>query len=263
MRTNKEKDRQIKIALSQQVDKIEPSKDLLSKIKKDIFERESEVSMRNNKIGFKEGKRLAVIATCCLLLGSITVLGVTMGKSWIANTQIKYTSFPSQETVLEDVGFIPKYTKTLPEGFEYSTGGIGEATLTDGGGNVLTKTKQVTFSYTRKNEKARLVLNVEQIDEAFLDNEESQFVGELDGIRLYYYEKDYKFVPENYELTEEDKRATEKGELEISYGASEISVENIQALSWYEEGLSYGIIGNDFNFSVEQLVEIAKVIIYQ
>lgn len=263
MRISKKQDKQIKMALSKQAAQIEPSMDLFNRIKKDINKQECGNTMVGKGMRFKKGNRVAIIAACCLLIGSITVLGVTMGRSWVGHTQIKYKTFPSQQRVLKDVGFIPKYTESLPDGFEYSNGGTGESTLTDDAGNVLTKTKDVTFSYKRGNEKSTLTLDITQIEEEFLDNDESEWVGDFNGINLYYYEKDYKFVPPNYELTEEDKRANEAGELEISYGTSEVSIENIQGLSWYEEGLHYMLMGSSQGFTIEEMIEIAKIIIQQ
>lgn len=67
-------------------------------------------------------------------------------------------------------------------------------------------------------------------------------------------------MPENYELTEADRKAQEEGTLAISIGAPEVSVEQVQGLSWYEEGLAYMLMGNDHNFSVEQMMEMAEVI---
>lgn len=71
-----------------------------------------------------------------------------MGGSRRGHSQMKYINFPNEEKVLKDVGFSPKYTESLPSGFKYSRGGVGESQLTDDAGNILTKTQEVTFSYT-------------------------------------------------------------------------------------------------------------------
>ena len=170
-------------------------------------------------------------------------------------------TFPSEERVVKDVGFAPKYTKVLPGGFVFNEGYIGKSQLEDEAGNVVTQTNSISFSYKRGAEKAPLTLNVTQIKEAYLDKSSSSLVDNYNDIGLYYYEKDYKFVPPAYELTEEDIKAKEAGELEISYGSSEISCENVQGLSWYEDGLEYSVMGNDFNFTVEEMVEMSKAII--
>lgn len=263
MKTNREYDQQMKAVLLQQANQIEPSTELFEKIKNNIYNQEREETMKNKITSFKKSRRLAVIVASFVLLGSLTALGVTMGKSWVGHSNHKYKTFPSQETILKDVGFIPKYPEALPGGFEYDNGGTGESTLSDDAGDILTQTKDITLGYKRANEKTSLSLIITQIGEEFLDNKESQLVGNLDEINLYYYNQDYKFVPPNYELTEEDKKAKEKGELEISYGAREVNINNVQGLSWYEDGLQYMIMGSDYNFTVEEMIEMATVIIRQ
>lgn len=47
-------------------------------------------------------------------------------------------------------------------------------------------------------------------------------------------EQVYKFVPGNYEPTEEDMQAAENNALVLSYGGNGISVENVQSLQWYD-----------------------------
>lgn len=263
MKINKKSNQKIKLALLQGTNEIEPSAELFDKIKKDIYEQECGEIMKNKVTNFKKGRRLVVIAASFVLLGSLTVLGITMGKSWVGHTNLKYKTFPSQEKILKDVGFIPKYPESLPGGFEYANGGTGESKLSDDAGNILVQTKNIALGYKRENEKSILSLSITQLEEQFLDNKESQLVGDLNGINLYYYQQDYKFVPANYELTEEDKKAKEAGELEISYGASEISVCNMQGLSWYEDGLEYMIMGSDYSFTVEEMIDMAAVIIQQ
>lgn len=263
MKMNKRSDEQIKLALLEATNEIEPSPVLFDKIKEDIHKKERGETMEGKVSSSKKGRRLVVLVASFVLLFSITVLGVTMGKSWISHSNHKYRTFPSQEKIFNNVGFVPKYTESLPGGFEYVNGGFGESKLSDDTGNILTQTKDVTLGYKRKNERSFLNLSITQVEEVFLDKEESQLVGDLNGINFYYYQQDYKFVPPSYELTEEDKKKNEAGELEISYGTREINESNIQGLSWYEDGLEYMIMGNDFRFTVEEMIEMAKVIIQQ
>ena len=262
MKRNKEYDEEIKSMLVENAKQIEPSKELFDKITKDIYEGKDKEIMRNKVRGFKKSRRVAVMVASLILIGSLTVMGVRIGKSWVGSSNSRYNTFPSQEKVLKDVGFLPKYPKSLPGGFEYVSGGTGTSTLSDSG-NDLTETREVSLAYKNESEESLVHLSISQIDEVFIDNEESELVGKLNGIDLYYYNKDYKFVPVDYELTKEDKKAMEMGELEISYGASEISFSDIQSLSWYEDGLQYMIMGDNHNFTVEEMIDMAKVIIRQ
>lgn len=262
MKDNKIYGDEIRTALLYEANQVEPSRELFDKIKKDISERKEKKTMGNNITGIRKGRRLAIMVASFIIIGSLTVMGVTMGKSWVGYTDHKYKTFPSQERVLKDIGFLPKYPESLPGGFEYAGGGTGESTLSEAG-DVLTKVKELSLTYKHKNEKTLLHLTITQIDEMFLDNNESQLVGDLHGIDLYYYNQDYKFVPADYELTEEDKRAYDAGELEISYGSSEIEYNNVQGLSWYEDGLQYMIMGSDYGFTVEEMIGMAKAVIEQ
>lgn len=261
MKKNRRYNEEIKSALEEKAKHMEASDDLFERISKDIYERNERETMKNKDKVFKKGKRVAAMVASLILIGSLTVIGVTMGRSWIGHSNLKYKTFPSQERILNDLGFIPKYTESLPGGFEYVNGGTGESKLIDGDGSDLTETTDLALGYKRENEKSLLHLSITQVDEKFLDNKESKFVESLNGVDLYYYQKDYKFVPADYELKEEDKEANEAGKLEISYGASEISVSNVQGLSWYEDGLEYMIMGNDYNFTVEEMIDMARFII--
>ena len=265
MRTNNRSDEQINWALSKETQKIEPSEELFNKIKADIHEKECEKTMKSKTPSLKKGRRLTVLVASFVLLCSVTALGVTMikGNTWVGHSSTKYKTFPKEERILKDVGFSPKYMKSLPGGFEYVNGSIGESKLSDETGDVLTQTKHVTLAYRRDNDKPRLDLSITQVDEIFLDNKEGQLVGNFNGISLYYDQQDYKFVPADYELTEEDKKATETGKLEISFGTPEIEYSNIQSLSWYEDGLEYRIMGSDYGFTVEEMIDMATPIIDQ
>lgn len=263
MKRNEKFDDKIKMAFLQGSDEIKPSIGLFDKIKKDIYKKECMETMKNKGNNLKKSRRFIVLVASFVMLFSITVIGVTMGKSWLGYTNLKYKTFPSQEKIYNDVGFVPKYTDSLPGGFEYVNGGSGESKLSDETGNILTKTKDLSLGYRRGNEKSMLDLSITQVEEEFLDNKESQLVGHINGINLYYYQQDYKFVPSNYELTEEDKNKMEAGQLEISYGESDIKLSHVQGLSWYEDGLEYMIMGGDFGFTVEEMMDMARVIIQQ
>ncbi|MEG2339087.1 MAG: hypothetical protein RSB66_08415 [Clostridium sp.] len=216
--------------------------------------------MNHKRFGLRKGRRLATALISCLVLGSITVFGIAASGSWTGHTYLAYKTFPAEEKILKDVGFIPKYTEVLPGGFKFDIGGFGSNTLTGGKGEVINESKEVSFGYSNGQEKSSLTLSVEQIDEAFLRHEGTKQISNSDGVNFNYYEQTYKFVPENYELTEADRKAQEEGTLAISIGAPEVSVEQVQGLSWYEEGLAYMLMGNDHNFSVEQMMEMAEVI---
>ena len=65
------------------------------------------------------------------------------------------------------------------------------------------------------------------------------------------------------ELTEEDKKAKESGELVFSYGSSEVEIVKVQSLSWKKDSLHHNMMQMDGKLSQRELVEMATEVIKQ
>nr|WP_302596514.1 hypothetical protein [uncultured Cellulosilyticum sp.] len=262
MRNCKE-DKNIKIVLNQEVEDIEVSPDLFNKIRKNIYEEEQRNTMKNKGFSLGRKKRVALVAGLCLIVGSITAVAAATSGSWISRSHTAYNSFPTQEKVENDNGFLPKYVESLPGGFEYKKASIGKGEMTDEAGKLVTKTKEITFMYSNgEKERQPISLNTMLVDEKYLNHEgETKLEESYKGIDLYYYNQTYKFVPANYVLTAEDNKAMAAGALEVSYGSDKVEVQQVQAISWYEDGISYNIMGNDYNFNIDELVNMAQTVI--
>lgn len=256
-----EEEKNIEAILKYETEDIEVPSDLFNRIRKNIYEEEQKI-MSNGNIKFGRKKRNALVAGLCVLVGSITVIAGGLSDSWSGHSYVRYTTFPTQEEIQKDNGFTPKYVESLPGGFKFMEASVGESELTDEKGNKVGESKDIDFSYIREGEEqCNLFLSTSLVDEAHISNEERETDLNYQGIDLYYDNQTYKFVPEDYMLTEEDNKGIAKGELEVSYGTDEVSLEQIQSISWYEDGISYLIMGNDYNFEASELVEMAKTVI--
>ena len=81
------------------------------------------------------------------------------------------------------------------------------------------------------------------------------------GITLLYFSQKYKLVPENYKMTEEDKRAKASGEIEFSYGNDTVQNSIVPNLFWTNNGISYDLLAFDSNLKQDDLTAMAKEII--
>lgn len=63
----------------------------------------------------------------------------------------------------------------------------------------------------------------------------------LGGMKVKFNLDTYKWVPEDYKLTEEDKKREAEGHFFISCGADDISEQSLCSASWSENGLTYSI----------------------
>lgn len=125
----------------------------------------------------------------------------------------------------------------------------------------ITAAKTVTFMYQRDKNNNPIALDVEQIENEYVDYGKSKLVDIYKGVELYYHEQISKFVPPDYQVTPEEEKSVESGALNIGFGAREISVQEFQMLVWYEDGLKYTLGGFDYNFTPEQMVEMAEAVI--
>ena len=79
-----------------------------------------------------------------------------------------------------------------------------------------------------------------------------------DGTELYYSELNNKFVPPDYEATEEELKQQEEGTLNLAYGNDTVEVISSHMVSWSRNGLHYVLFqfGNDL--SQEEFLTMAQ-----
>lgn len=251
----------IKKVLNQKADEIEAKDVLLSQIKARIYEEEQN-HMSSKKFSFKSRKKLITVMVSCLALVSITVIGSSIGKAWIGHSSLRYSSFPEQAVVQKDIGFLPKYVESLPGGFNFFMGHVGENALVDDVNRPIVEAKSLSLGYKQEGTDKQVTLSAEKMPEQYMMlGEGNTLIDTYKETSLYYYEKMYKFVPESYELTEEDQVALESGQIEISFGTDEVFVEKVQSIQWHEGDILYSIGGSGIDLPVEDLVAMAQTII--
>lgn len=85
-----------------------------------------------------------------------------------------------------------------------------------------------------------------------------EVIANIDGIDIYSDSYTNKFVPGDYELTEEDKAAQESGELVFSFGADDIKICEVKNVLWSVSDIHYTLTQIDGELSPEDLAEMAK-----
>ena len=82
-----------------------------------------------------------------------------------------------------------------------------------------------------------------------------------EGVGIYYHFQTYKAVPENYEMTEEDKAKEESGELVFSWGNENIDLNEVQSMSWVQDGVYFLLQQIDGSLTEDELAAMAMEII--
>ena len=111
----------------------------------------------------------------------------------------------------------------------------------------------MSFSYL--TDKGILVLDT---DTQPLRLGEEDELTEYNGVKYYYNNTLFKFVPTDYQLTDEDKAMQEAGEIEISYGSEEVEVKQSQSICWEQDGVSYCLLDLGGEIDKNEFTDMAK-----
>ena len=207
-------------------------------------------------------KVIICVAACCLLFGTVSIassgiISYTTSSSWSFGER----NFSKLEKMEKKAGFSVKALEEFQNGYQFFDMSIDNNADHDENGNVIREYKGIDFSYKKQGEDS-LYINVQQA-KTIHDEEgrEPDAVQLIEDIEVKYYLNTYKWVPVDYELTQEDKRNMEKDNYFISVGASEVSENLVSGVNWVQDGIYYHI-GNVYGKTEpEVLFQMAEELI--
>lgn len=248
---NEEKiDQMLKQALSP----VTPDEEINQKIKQELEGRKMKK--------FKVKKVMMCVAACCLMLGTVSIASSGIVQSIVSSSlAIGEKDFTKLGELEAEAGFSVKAIEQFQNGYQFSDMTITNNTGYDENGNAMTHYKGIDFTYKKEGEDS-LSLNTEQEINMQADTEQNpDEVKIIEGIEVKYYLSTYKWVPVDYELTEEDKKNMEKDNYFISDGASEISENLVSGVSWVQDGIYYHIGNVHGKTEPEVLFQMAEELI--
>lgn len=192
-------------------------------------------------------------SSACLAAGQATGI---IGGSKLGWTHLKYSDM---EKVEKEAGFDPIVPKEFANGYTFDSMEVGYNKCVDDQDNVVEEYKSINVDYVKEG-RSKVHLNTEQ--KRYYDNpREANETQEYKDITLSYFLTHYKFVPVDYDLTEEDKANMEKDDYEISVGSHEIEYNEVGDVIWDMDGISYSIMVFDTDMSTSELFDMAKEVI--
>ena len=208
----------------------------------------------------KSKKKIALIAVAATLVMGITVFAASgIISQWFSSSSSipDYETLPTAEQIVKDIGYKAVTIEEFANGYKFDNGSIIDNALADETGNVAEKFKSVMFRYEKDGDE--VIFSQDKVNSELKTS--GDVVATVDGVDVYYYSYTNKLVPSNYEMTEEDKKAEESGELVFSYGMDEVTISEVQSVSWKIDDLHYQLMQIDGKLSVAELTEMAKEII--
>lgn len=211
-------------------------------------------------ITMKSKKKISLIAAAAILVLGITAFAASgIISSWCSSSSSvpDYKSLPTVQQVTKDIGYEPVIVDAFENGYSFKDGNIVKNNLTDEKGSSVEKFKSVSFDYEKDGDE--VVFSQDKF------NSQMEMAGDVvktvKDTDIYYYSYTNKIVPANYQLTEDDKKAEENGELVFSYGSSEVEIKTVQNVAWKKDGMLYQLLQIDGKLSADELVEMAEEIL--
>ncbi len=204
--------------------------------------------------------KIALVAICATLILGITAFAASgIITTWYSSSSPadEFYELPEGEKLADEIGYEVVLIDTFDNGYEFNRGHIVNNRLADDGNNTVEKFKSTSFYYEKDGDR---VIYSQDKFESNVPFDGSIAYSE-NGVDIYYNTFVNKLVPGNYELTEEDKRAEENGELVFSYGADTVEINTVQSISFEKDGVRHSLMQIDGNLSKEELTEMAVEII--
>ena len=125
------------------------------------------------------------------------------------------------------------------------------------------KIAQVDAIYTKDG--VGLNLSMHKSYSVFTEDEKKNPVpattAEVNGVTLTYRDAHYRFVPPDYEKSDEEKQQEKSGELVISYGSDEVEDRMFQSVLWEQDGVTYLISGFDTGLDAQTMFDMAAELV--
>lgn len=204
-------------------------------------------------------KKVMITAVAVCVFGSITAVAAGRITSSVAHSShdndFTYDKLGEMETKL---GIVTKAPEAFSNGYRFSTGVPVERSGMDESGNVVESGNDLSLNY-KKDGMPDIYISVQK--SSMFENEQWAQSFDHNGITVGYRADQYRFVPPNYQITEEEQARVDAGELYVSYGSDEIEDEIIKNVYWEDEGIQYYITAMDSSLGAEDLIQMAGEII--
>lgn len=216
---------------------------------------EREETMKK-KMTIKKGLVIALAAAMAVGI-SVSAGSRIVSEYGFSSSIPEYTSLPSEKECNKVIGYAPVLIDTFDNGYSFDNASVVHNDRRDENDKSVEKYDSINLRYSKDGDKVDI--SADKVAIPFdLNGEEADV---LDGISIYYSSYRNKLVPPDYEMTEEDKKLEENGELVFSWGSTEVEINTVQNVIFEKEGIYYNLLQIDGKLSKAELVDMAKEII--
>jgi len=209
-------------------------------------------------------KKAAVVLAAVLLLTTTAYATDFMNiKSLVTTGGKEYhsESYKDMDKAMKKAGFEITAPESFENGYSFRNVRVGETGAYDEHDKELFTYKDLVVYY--KN-PAGVTLSLfthtdrEELSQGSRQPDMTRMVGE---VQVDYRLDHYKFVPEDYELTPEDKAMLEQPGYYLSYGSDTVIEQDNHSLNWVKDGVDYSILDSGAKETPDALFAMAEELV--
>ena len=206
---------------------------------------------------------LLAAAIICLMSITAYAAGLLNIHSYFSGSSKIYDEYSDIGHALAQVGLQAEIPEAFTNGFRFHSAEVQDWDAMDENGEQVLTFKELIAYYKDEQGKMlalRLRGNLEELPKDERTPVSEKTVG---GVELKFYRSIYRFVPEDYQLSQEEKEWANQPGHYVSYGADEIQEKIASFLLWTENGISYSIMNLGWDaFESDTLFMMAEEMIH-
>ncbi len=261
MRTEYGFEQNIKRALEIECQDVTASRHLKERIDDEILNSQKEAATMKH-LSVKK-MMIGVAAACLLVGGGAYAAGHAAHLSSGHNLMDAYTSYEDMDKAQQKLGYAVDSAESFANGYQFDRMFVDDVDGWDENGNKVYTFQELMIHYKREGEQSDMYMAIHRPVEQTGRDKQPDATRTCGDITLYYDEYTYKFVPPDYEPTEEDKANEAKPGYYISYGSAEVEIKRSTGVTWEKDGIYYNLAGFDLNLSSDEMFDMAEQVIGQ
>lgn len=209
-------------------------------------------------------KKAAVVLAAVLLLTTTAYAADFMNIKSLANTgrgEYISESYKDMDKAMKKAGFEITAPESFESGYSFRNVRVGESGAYDEHNKELFTYKDLVVYYKNPAGTTLYLFTHADREELSQGSREPDMTRIIDDVQVEYRLDHYKFVPEDYELTPEDKAMLEQPGYYLSYGSDTVVEQDNHSLGWVKDGVNYHILDSGAKENPDTLFAMAEELI--